>query len=289
MNATRTLRFTDGVMLTALVALAIIATLPVWRDIFSYAARSDEYSYIFLGIPIALWLAFVRRHRLRYCKPQRTFVGAAMVGAGWLLSAYGFNSGINLAWHGGALLIVIGAIVTVVGLDILWHFSPAFAALLFVLPVPGRLRHQIAYPLQEASAKVTQWGLDLVGVPVMRAGNILTVNGSDVAIAEACNGMRMVVALGLIAFAFVFTIPMRNSVRVALLLASPLVALAVNVIRLVPTALLYGYIDPETAEFFHDISGWAVLGVALGLLWCMLALLRWIEIPIAPYSVAEEA
>jgi exosortase len=288
MNASRTLRFTDGVMLTALAALAIFATLPVWRDIFTYASRSEELSYIFLGLPIAVWLAWVRRHRLRYCKPQRTLAGVLVVGVGWALTAYGFRNGIDLAWHGGALLIVIGALITVLGLDILWHFLPSFGALVFLLPVPGRLRQSIAYPLQEISAKVTEVGLDLFSFPVTRGGNILTINGVDVAIAEACNGMRMVVALGLVAYAFIFTVPMRNSVRILILLTSPLVALAVNIVRLIPTTLLYGYNDVETAELFHDVSGWAVLGLALGMLWCLLALLRWIEIPISPYPVAEE-
>jgi exosortase len=275
-------------MLTALVALAIAATHAVWRDIFTYAWGNEELSYVFLGPPIVVWLAWVRRHRLRYCKPQRTVVGAVVIAGGWALSAYGFHNGVDLAWHGGALLIVIGAVITVLGLDVLWHFLPAFGALVFMLPVPGRLRQAIAYPLQEVSARVTEVGLDLFNFPVTRGGNILTINGVEVAIAEACNGMRMVVALGLIAYAFIFSIPMRNSVRLIILISSPLIALAVNLVRLVPTALLYGYRDLETAEFFHDVSGWAVLALALGLLWCVLGLLRWIEVPISPYPVGEE-
>jgi exosortase len=261
----------------------------VWRDIVSYGARSEESSYVFLGLPIAIWLAWVRRHRLRYCRPQRTLVGPALVAAGWLLAAFGFRTGVNIAWHGGALLVVAGAAITILGLDILRQFLPAFGALVFLLPVPGRIRQQIASPLQEISARITEVGLDMFSLPVARLGNVLTINGADVAIAEACNGMRMVVALGLIAYAFVFTVPMRNSVRLAILLVSPLIALAVNIIRLVPTTLLYGYSDPEIASAFHDVSGWAVLGLALGMLWCLLALLRWIEVPIAPYAMAEES
>jgi exosortase len=288
MNHGRALKFTDGVMLTILVGIAIYLTLPVWTDILAVAWRSDEYSYIFLGLPIAAWLAWVRRERLRYCRPRRTLVGTGIVLAGWLIAALGFNAGINIAWHGGALLIVVGAVITVLGLDFVRQFLPAFGALVFLLPVPGRIRQRIAHPLQEASAYITEAGLDMFSLPVARVGNVLSINGHDVAIAEACNGMRMVVALGLITYAFVFTVPMRTSVRVALLAASPLIALAVNVIRLVPTTLLYGYSDLDAAELFHDVSGWVVLAVALGILWCIVALLRWIEVPISPYPVAEE-
>src|SRR5256885_1613630 len=82
-----------------------------------------------------------------------------------------------------------------------------------------------ALPLQELSARIVEFMMVLFGSPVQRAGNVLSINGHDVGIAEACNGMRMVAALGLVAFAFVFTVPMRTSVRLLILALSPLVAL----------------------------------------------------------------
>jgi exosortase len=143
-------------------------------------------------------------------------------------------------------------------------------------------------PLQEISAHISEFFLMIFNVPVERAGNTLTIDGHMVEIAEACNGMRMVAALGLVAFAFIYTVPMRSWVRLLILAISPIIALVVNVIRLVPTALLYGYSDKHTAEIFHDLSGWGVLVLALGMLWAFLAMLRWIEVPIAPYAVAED-
>ncbi len=119
-------------------------------------------------------------------------------------------------------------------------------------------------------------------------GNVLLINGREVAVAEACNGMRMVSALLLVSYAFVFSMPMRQGVRLVILAASPIVALLCNVIRLVPVVLFYGYASDSTADFFHDASGWIVLLIALGLLWSFLSLLRWIEIPVTPYAVAPE-
>jgi exosortase len=288
MNAAGAWKFTDGVLLSALIALAVAVTWAPWNDVAFLAWNVEEQSHILLGIPIALWLGWVRRDRLRYAPPRRTLIGPLIVLLGWAISRWGYVQGVEIAWHGGALLIVVAAILTVVGLDFLWQFAPAFASLIFLLPVPGRIRHAIALPLQEASARVAEFFMVLIGVPVTRAGNELTIDGNVVAIAEACNGMRMVAALGLVAFAFIYTVPMRSSVRLLILAISPLIALLVNVIRLIPTALLYGYSDKHTAEVFHDLSGWGVLLVALGLLWGFLALLRWIEVPIAPYAVAEE-
>jgi exosortase len=253
-----------------------------------WAWRDAEQSHILLGLPIAMWLFWVRRDRLRYTPPRHTLLGPVVVAIGWLICWYGFHSGTDIMWHGGALMIVGGAILTIVGVDFVIKFLPAFGALVFLLPVPGRVRHAIAMPLQEISARVTEFILVLFNVPIERGGNVLTINNHPVEVAEACNGMRMVAALGLVAFAFVFTVPMRTSVRLLILAISPLVALLVNIIRLVLTALLYGYAEKPAADLFHDASGWGVLVLALGVLWALLGLLRWIEVPIAPYAVAED-
>ncbi len=288
MSAAGSWKFSDGVMLCLLVGLAVVATRGPWTDIVSWAWHDDEQSHILLGLPIAAWLFWVRRDRLRYTPPKHTLIGPLVSTVGWFICVQGFRSGTDIMWHGGALMVVFGAILTIVGVDFVMKFLPAFGALFFLLPVPGRIRHAIAGPLQEISARATEFILAVFAVPIERAGNVLTINDHPVAVAEACNGMRMVAALGLVAFAFVFTVPMRTSVRLLILAISPLVAVLVNIIRLVPTALFYGYGEKASADLFHDASGWGVLVLALGVLWALLALLRWIEVPIAPYAVAED-
>ncbi len=284
----RAWRFSDGVLLAALVGLAIVATREIWRDIFRIGWHNEEQSHILLAPLIALWLMWVRRERLRFCRPCWTLLGPLVVGVGWALAWYGFHGSTTVFWHFGALLIVAGAAITVVGVEFVRNFAPAMIALVFLMPVPGDIRGDIAVPLQKVTATVTQFGMELFGVPVTRAGNQLSLNGQDVAVAEACNGMRMVAALVLVSFAFVFSTPMRQGVRIFILAISPLVAIVCNVIRLVPTVLLYGYSSKDAADTFHDVSGWAMLFVALGILWGIFGVLRWIEIPITPYAVAEE-
>lgn len=270
-----------------MVALAVVATLGVWAEIWQLAFHNPENSHILLALPVAVWLGMLRRSRLRHWRPSPSAFGPVMIGAGWLLIASGFYFAVDLAQHLGALLTVGGAAVAVLGHRLPLLFKPSLIALLFLFPVPGRFRQHIAIPLQHISAFVSEKLLALFGVGVERAGIVLQINGHDVAVAEACNGMRMVSALGLITFAFVFSVPMRKKVRLLLLAASPLIAIIVNIIRLIPTALAYGYAEADTAALVHDIGGWAVLGLALGLLWGFLALLRWLEIPVSPYPVPK--
>ncbi len=276
-----------AIALGVLTTLAVAASWPIWVDIFTLGWEVDEQSHVLLALPIAAWLAWHRRERLRRWEQRHLWVGPLVVLGGYAMARYGFANGYQVFWHGGGIAMVIGAILSIVGIQAAWRLAPAFGALAFLLPVPGRLRVEIALPLQEASARATYFFMDLFGAPVTRVGNSLTINGQTVAVAEACNGMRMVAAMALIAYAFVFTVQMRLSVRLLILAISPLIAVVVNVLRLVPTVLFYGYLDHEMAGFLHDISGWLSLLMALGLLWGLIAILRWIEVPLMPYAVSE--
>jgi exosortase len=284
----RSWRFVDGVILAGLAALAIGAAWPVWVGIFDRAINDAEQSHVLLAPLIALWLVWVRRERLRRCRPRWSFLGPALIALGMLSGFIGFTNSHLALEDLGAVLALAGAIITVVGVQTTKQFLPAFIALLFLIPVPGMIRQQIALPLQNITAVITTNGLDLLGFPVAREGNVIVINGREVAVAEACNGMRMVSALVLVSFAFVFSTPMRQSVRFVILAASPIVALICNVIRLTPVVLFYGYSTTATADFVHDVSGWLVLLIALGILWLFLTLLRWIEIPVTPYAVAQD-
>lgn len=284
----RTWNFSAGLWLGVLSLVAIAATFDLWKDIFSIGMRDEENSQLLLAPFVAAWLVWVRRERIRFARPEVSVTGPLVIMAGWISIRLGYDHGIIIAQHGGALLIVCGAALTMVGPRIVRLFLPAAIALLFILPVPGRIRQAVALPLQEHTAQITQYLLTAFSVPLERSGSVLNINGHEVAVAEACNGMRMVAALGLITFAFVFSVPMRQRIRVFFLIISPAIALLVNVIRLVPTVLLYGYAGTSVADAFHEVSGWVMLFVALGLLWATLGLLRWLEIAVSPHPIGEE-
>ncbi|HBS29687.1 MAG TPA: hypothetical protein DEB06_09620 [Phycisphaerales bacterium] len=286
MTGRRVWRFSDGLWLAALTAGAVGSTWTTWADIFRLGIRNEEQSHILLTPVIAAWLVWVRRERLRLCRPSPSLLGPLVVGAGWASVGWGFANSVDIARHLGALAVVVGSWLSVMGPPVFARFMAPLAVLVFLMPIPGRLRQAISIPLQEATARVTEWILEIAAVPITRSGNLLSINGNEVAVAEACNGMRMVAALGLVTFAFVFSFPMRNGARLLILLFSPLIALLVNVIRLIPTVLMYGYAGADAADLFHDVSGWVMLFVGLALLWGLLWLLRWLQIPVSRYAFA---
>lgn len=281
-----------------LVLFGLYACLDAWREIFvDYAWGNEEYTHIFVVPFVAALLIYVRRLRLRHFQISGTLIGPMLVIAGLAMNFVGYQRGIQVMLHGGAVMVALGCAVSVLGKNAILRFMPAVLVLAFLIPVPGKVRLEIAKFLQDWTAQIAHILLNTIGFATEVTGSTLAINGRPVIIAEACNGMRSVFLLLLLAFAFAFALPLRNSVRVMLLLVSPLVALASNVFRTLPTILMCGYApdwfeNPETGKWlalqFHDVFGWAMYIVSfliwLGIVW----LLRWTQLPIQRYTLASQ-
>jgi exosortase len=269
-------------------ALGVLATWEAWLDIYTLASKDEEYSHIFLVPIVALAMVAVRRMRMRHCRPSGMIVGVILVALGWMSWSYGYYHARQALWHAGAVIIVLGCMLSVLGKNVIFRFFPAIAVLVFLVPVPGRLRQQIALPLQAWTARTAQTGLEICGVETEVSGNTLSINGRPVTVAEACNGLRMVFPLLLVSYAFSFALPLRNSVRFFVLLASPLVAIFCNVLRTLPTIWLYGNKSRDIADAFHEWSGWAMLLISFLLLLGIIKALKWAMLPLTRFHLASQ-
>lgn len=276
----------DFVIAGALGALMVFATWEAWTDIASIAWNDEESSHVQLVPLVALWLAWVRRARIRQCRPEGRLLALIGLTVGYGLWYYGFTAQRQSFWHAGTVLMTVSAMLVGLGTQVVLRFLPVFGTLIFLIPVPTGIRLHVAIPMQELTARVTQSVCEVMGMMVVRSGNLLSINGTEVTVAEACNGMRMVFTLLMVCYAFTFTEPLRVGVRLLVLAASPIVAVVANVIRLVPTVWAYGAFDAEVAEGIHDISGWVMLVVAFVGLMAIVRMLRWAMVPVSRFNLA---
>jgi exosortase len=273
-------------MLVGLLAAAATVTWDAWADIAYFATRDEEQSHILLVPIVAVWLAWVRRGRLRRCPRDRRWVGPLLVAAGWAMYSLGDQWHLRAVFHLGAVTITVGCFLSIAGARYLTRLLPAFCVLAFMVPVPGVVREQVALPLQGATAEATQRLLEVFGVDARRAGNALEVNGQTVLIAEACNGLRMVFALLLVSYAFAYSLPVRDPVRWFIIGLSPVTAVACNVIRLVPTVWVYGHVSASAGDAMHTVGGWLMLPIAFLVLYGIFRALRWALVPVFRYTLA---
>lgn len=290
---TRTDRWTSFHVSAAIVmgGLAVLATWDAWSDIFLIARHNEEYSHIFLVPLVAAAMIYVRRARFRYCKPTGTAIGFLIAGIGWAVHVFGFYRNFESLWHVGAVLVLLGCVLSVFGKHALFRFFPAVAVLVFLVPVPGIIRLRIAAPLETWTAHISELLLNAFNLGVTRSGNQLWVVGADgmpklVNIIEACNGLRMVFALILVSYFFCFALPLRNPVRFIILLASPFAAILCNVVRILPTVWLYSY-SKQAGDTFHNYSGWLMLPISFLILLAVIGALRWAMVPVMRYTLAS--
>ncbi len=257
-----------------LLLAAVAASLGAWTDIYQIATTDEEASHILLVPIVAGALVWVRREQLRALIPSTSVLGPVFIVAGWAISHVGFHHAIQSFWHGGAVLVAAGAILTFLGPRVLLGLLPVTFLMLFLIPVPGMIRQRLALPLQTMQRRATEVLLHIFGVAVSRSGNMLSINHTDITIAEACNGLRMVFGLFLVSYAVCFCMTLSTGLRVIILLLSPVTAILCNVIRLVPTVYLFGHASSSIADKFHDIAGWIMLPFATLLLTTLATLLR---------------
>ncbi len=269
----------------ALAAATGLITSNAWADIFHLAWVDEESSHVLLVPVIVAWLVWVRRKRFQQIEPALSLVGPILLVAGWMMWSLGYRFQVQICWHGGAVLMLIAAVVTAFGKEFARAFLPAITVMVFLVPIPATGRLLIAVPLQRLTAMVTQNVAEVAGLEMQRQGSILILDGQQVAVAEACNGMRMVFTLFLASYAAAFVTPLRNSVRVLILALSPVTAVVCNVVRLVPTVWVFAHASSGVAETFHSISGWLMLVLAFAGLIGVARLLAWAGVRI---SRAEE-
>lgn len=280
MNAYRTWNSRDAWVVGALIAAALYAFWPAWTDLYLQAERRTDNGYIFLVPVVAAYLAWLRRSRMQFVMRRPSLSALPIVGAAVALAWWGEQTDTRAAVHLGAVLALCSCAVAVAGTEVLRQYFPVFLALLFLIPVPAEVRKWLAGPLQSLAVGVTQEVLDVLGIATERAGNSIQIAGRSIFVGEACDGMRMVFALALTFFAFVFSVPLRPMARIALLVASPVIAIVCNVVRLVPTALAYAYESAQDAERFHDVAGWLMLPLAIVMLLGLIRFMRWLDLPV---------
>src|SRR5262245_34807876 len=102
--------------------LALLLSVGIWLnrqplgDIFNIGLRDEEQTHIFIAPAVACYLLWLRRSRLRYVLVQPSYIGLMVAVIGWLLSWWGFETGTQIAWHGGAVLSLLGIVLSMTGM-----------------------------------------------------------------------------------------------------------------------------------------------------------------------------
>jgi len=252
------------------ILLPIVFLWSYWPniiDLWDIWQRSDEYSSGLLVPFLAGYIIWARREQLADCPIKPSLWGLAAL----LLALSLRYFGLFFMYGSAERLSVVATIAALVLLLLGWQvFKKVLTTLIFLglmLPLPRTLHARIMLPLQSWATSSAVFCLEVLGYNVIREGNIIHLNGSTVAVAEACNGLRMVMAFVIISSLVVLLIKKRWWEKLFLLLSSIPIALICNCIRLTITAIAFTFLSGQNWEkIFHDFGGYAMMPLALGII-----------------------
>ena len=290
--------------LGACVAVAFLALFYRWflkQGQFS-SAMIEDWGHSFFIPCITGYMIWQRRREIAASAPHAFWPGLVptMLGiAAYLTFSIGPIPGVHMFQGLSVILTLFGIALTLFGPNTMRHLFLPIAFLVFGVTVAERIMLEITWPLQIIAS---QGAFVLLGVIGMVGGfqtevdgNILTVitkAGEEIPlnVAQACSGMRMVVAfIALGATVAVLTCRLWWQ-RIAVMLLSVPVALVMNILRVAVLGLLT-LEDRNLAQGeAHTLIGTLLLFPGLGVfLLTVWALKKIVDLPPAPKPAAGPA
>jgi exosortase len=259
-----------------LVLLTLLYASVFWH-LAAQWAHDPNFSHGFFVPAFSLYLLWEQRARLASLCAEGTWAGLWLLGPGLAFLIIG-TMGAELFLSRVSIVPVLGGLTA---LFLGWRFLRVAAFpwlfLLLMIPLPALIFNQITFPLQILASRIAANLLPILGVPVLREGNVIHLPAMALEVAEACSGIRSLMSLVTLAVMYGYLLERRWAFRALLALAAIPIAVAANSLRIVGTGLLVQYWDPDKAEgFFHTFSGWIIFIVSILLLFAVRRILHWI-------------
>jgi exosortase len=253
----------------------ILAALSLWlygptiyHLVRQWSATDSDFSHGFFVPVFSAFVVWQERRRLSEIILKPSWSGLALLASALCLLIVGQLGAELFLARVSMLVLIAGLVVLFAGWSLFRAVLFPWAFLLLMIPIPTLVFNKITFPLQLLASRIAADVLPLLGVPVLREGNVINLPSMALNVAEACSGIRSLMSLVCLAIIYGYLMERRVVVRWALALISLPIAVAANSARIVGAGLVVQYWDPEKAQgFYHIFEGWLVFVVCLVLLY----------------------
>jgi len=247
-----------------LVASLALCYAVVFMRLCAEWSSDPNVSYGFFVPFLTGYVVWQERDRLRGIVPSPSNFGLVLLLLGGALLCMG-PPGLNtfaFATRIALIFSITGAILFVRGFATCRALIYPLLLTLLMIPMPGFVLEHITFPLQIVASQTAEKGLDLIGYSVLREGNILRLPSETLDVAEACSGLRSLLALTFLGQAYVCLLDGRRWMRPVMALLVIPVAVFANAVRIIASAIAGSYRPEWIQGIFHESTGWIVFVVA---------------------------
>jgi exosortase len=264
-----------------LLKTAILGTLLflLYHRILQHLAEDwiddPNYSYGFFVLIFCCGVLWKQRKTLQGTPRKPASIGLVIIGGALgilILGVYGAELYLSRT---SLLFLIAGLVIYFLG----WRMFKAvlfpWSVLLLTIPLPAIVFNQVSFPLQFEASRLASGLAGLARVPVLREGNVIVLPSLTLDVAEACSGLRSLMALITLAVFYGYVFESRVSRRLLLAFAAVPIAVMANAMRIMGSGVIGEYWGPDKAEgFFHLFSGGLVFVCSLLLLFGFHAALK---------------
>ncbi len=249
--------------LAAAICALIAVTAQAWGAMLHQWWNIDTYNHLLLVPFIVAWLVALKEEELAALAPQAFWPGLVLVAAALGVWVAGEAFGINLVAQAGAVAALQAAVVTILGVRVSALLALPIGFASFLVPFGD----EIIAPLQAVTAEIAVTLTHASGVPAQIAGIHIHTPAGLFIVAEACSGVKFLIAMVTLAVLVCFTRFTRWSRRAAFMAACIIVPILANGVRAWATIYIAQFIGAEAATGFdHIVYGWiffAIIAAAL--------------------------
>ena len=251
-----------------LLALLTVVYAPILASMVEHWRIVPDYSHGFLIVPLALIFAYEKKFRIAAATLRGSWWGAGLLAVGLLLLAVGQLGSLLTPLRAGYIISVMGLVLLLLGWEVFMLLLFPLSFMLLMVPLPQSVVNVVAFPLQLIAAQWAVSILQAIGIPVLLEGNIIHLAGGDLFVAEACSGLRSLMALLTLGVVFAHFFRRESLLLQVILVASTIpIAIVVNSMRVALTGVLAHEYGQEAATgFIHEFQGLITFSVAFFLL-----------------------
>jgi exosortase len=238
---------------TKLFVLSLIVLyVPVIREAAKLWFDDESRAQGVFIFPISIIILWLQRDEIAKVQKNPKASGLLLIGAGLLAEA--------LAWHMQIKCLGVWSLIPVIAGAVLISHGPSLwkviwfpiCFLFFAGGLPSNLVDPLNQWLQQQSTNGAVIISETVGIPVIQAGNLISIPGSTLEVADVCSGFQKTVAFIAFALLYAYLYRLKNGKLALFIFAAIPIALAANIVRISALVAVTWMFGDHAFEMAHN-------------------------------------